>query len=285
MTENKNHACEVWGVLNVTPDSFSDGGEFIAVDAAAAQASRLVAEGADVIDIGGESSRPAGNTYGEGFAKVSVQEECARVLPIVERLANEGVRVSIDTIKGEVADAAIQAGASIVNDVSCATNDALLKVVAKHGVQYVLMHNRRSGEVAGENIKYDDVASDVIAELEEALQRAESCGVNRSKITIDPGLGFAKTARQSADLLANLHRFVATGQRVLLGASRKSLIAELAPNVDGSKPSPMERLGGGAACACLAVMAGCHAVRVHDVVEMCQVIRFTEAVAELKTVG
>lgn len=278
--------CGIWGVLNATPDSFSDGGRFMARAAGLAHAERLLNEGATVIDVGGESSRPAGRTYGSGALSVDADEESARVLPIIEGLVTElSATVSIDTVKAEVARRAVDAGATIVNDVSCGRSAELLDVVAKSGVELVLMHTRGRGEVNAENTRYGDVVADVVAELLTAVQRAVGRGVAREKVWIDPGLGFAKTAEQSLVLLAATASMVATGQRVLVGPSRKSFIASLAPDHDGKLPDHAAREGGTAAAVTFAVLGGAHAVRVHDVATMRQAVTLAERarVAEVRS--
>ncbi|MFW5920714.1 MAG: dihydropteroate synthase [Polyangiales bacterium] len=258
-------------MLNVTPDSFSDGGRFDDPEAALSHARRMIAEGADVIDVGGESSRPAGKTYGQGAAHVEAEQERARVVPVVERVAGGlGARVSIDTVKASVARAALAAGATIVNDVSCGRSEELLAAAAEGGADLVLMHNRGRGEVDENNTRYRDIVADVVGELREAVARAEAMGVERERVWVDPGIGFAKTSAQSATLLARTAELVATGHRVLVGPSRKSFIAELAPGPDGARPAPDERAGGTAAAIAVAVMGGAHAVRVHDVAVMRQ---------------
>lgn len=272
--------CAVWGVLNVTPDSFSDGGDFLDHERALRHAQVLLAEGADVIDVGGESSRPAGATYGEGAQGVEVDEELRRVLPVVERLSAEGAAVSIDTTKGVVAEAALRAGARYVNDVRAGADPTLLEAVARHGAQLVLMHNRGRGEVSGANVDYgDDVVAVVLRELRAAIGRAVEAGIPPAQVWIDPGIGFAKTPAQSAAVLDAVDAFVATGHRVLVGASRKSFIAALAPDADGRRPDPRARLGGSLAAVTLAALRGAHAVRVHDVRESRQAVRFVEATA------
>ena len=272
---------ELWGVLNVTPDSFSDGGKYLNPHAAVDHGRRLLGEGADVLDVGGESSRPAGRTYGEGFDRVPAGEELSRVVPVIEKLALElGARISIDTVKPEVAAAALAAGAVIVNDVRCAEAPALAESAAAAGADYVIMHNRGSGEVRSPNIDYGDVVEDVLGELLAAAERVERAGVPRGSVWLDPGLGFAKTAAQSAALLSSLGRFRKTGYRILVGPSRKSFIAELAPNRGGKHPSADERLGGTAAAVAACVAAGVDAVRVHDVFAMHQLIRFSQALRD-----
>jgi dihydropteroate synthase len=263
---------ELWGVLNVTPDSFSDGGRYLDPRSAIEHGHRLFEEGADVLDVGGESSRPAGKTYGEGFAHVSAAEEIERVVPVVQALVGElGARVSIDTTKPGVAVAALEAGATIVNDVRCAEDPGLAEAAAAAGADYVIMHNRGRGEVRSPNTDYQTLVSDVIAELLSAAERVERAGVPRASVWLDPGLGFAKTAQQSAELLSSLGRFRKTGYRVLVGPSRKSFIAELAPDPSGARPPADARLGGTAAAVAMCVAAGVDAVRVHDVAVMRQV--------------
>lgn len=229
----------------------------------------MLIEGADVIDVGGESTRPKG-TYGEGFSHVGVEEELKRVLPVVSELSKRGARVSIDTVKAEVATACLKRGAAIVNDVSCGTSEELLKAVSEHDAELVLMHNRKHGEVSDANSRYGDVVEEVRSELLEAVSRAIRAGVRREQIWLDPGVGFAKTAGQSALVLGSLSRLLETGHRVLVGSSRKSFIAALAPNADGAKPSSSERVGGTAASVALAVQQGAQAIRVHDVATMRQ---------------
>lgn len=260
----------VWGVLNVTPDSFSDGGEFLQVERALDWALRMCEAGAAVIDVGGESTRPRGNAYGMGAEAVTLDEELRRVLPVVERLVARGIEVSVDTTKAEVARRVCAAGARIVNDVSCGQSPELLAAVCEAGAELVLMHNRGQGECSGPNIAYGDVVEDVRAELLAAVERALAAGVARERIWIDPGIGFAKTAPQSAALLARTDVLVATGLRVLVGPSRKSFIAELARSPAGEAPGARERMGGTAAAVACACMLGAHAVRVHDVAEMRQ---------------
>ncbi|MBT8452751.1 MAG: dihydropteroate synthase [Deltaproteobacteria bacterium] len=272
---------ELWGVLNVTPDSFSDGGKFLKPAQAIEHGRTLLQEGADVLDVGGESSRPAGRTYGPGFEQVPAAEEVRRVVPVIEALAGRlGAQVSIDTVKPEVAAAALAAGATVVNDVHCAEDPALAEAAAAKGAEYVIMHNRGRGEVRSPNIDYGNVVEEVLAELLAAAERVEGAGVPRASIWLDPGLGFAKTAAQSTSLLSSLGRFRKTGYRVLVGPSRKSFIAELAPNPGGEPPPADARLGGTAAAVAMCVAAGVDAVRVHDVFVMRQVIRVTEALRD-----
>ncbi len=266
-------ACSIWGVLNVTPDSFSDGGAYLAPASALSHAQQLVRQGADIIDVGGESSRPAGKTYGAGFEQVDAAEELRRVLPVVAALVAQGIRVSVDTVKPEVAREVLRHGAHIINDVSCGRSEALLEAVAASPAELVLMHTRGRGECHGENVQYSDVVAEVRDELLEALARAERYGVKRERIWLDPGLGFAKTSLQSFAVLTQVETLIATGQRVLVGASRKSFLGEVAKTPNGEVPPPARRVGATAAATTLAVLHGAHGVRVHDVEEMYQAVR------------
>ncbi len=262
---------EIWGVLNVTPDSFSDGGQYLALEAALARAKQMLAEGADVIDVGGASSRPRGATYGAGAEDVPVETEIARVVPVVAVLARElGARVSIDTTRGATAEAALRAGAKIVNDVSMGRDDALLAVVARHDAELVLMHTRGDGSVDSGG-RYDDVVRDVLRELGASRERALAAGIAPDRVWLDPGLGFAKTAEQSAELLARTHELTGLGARVLVGASRKSFLGVLAEH-RGERPRPDGRLAASLVAALVAVREGAHAVRVHDVEETRQAL-------------
>jgi dihydropteroate synthase len=270
---------ELWGVLNVTPDSFSDGGRYLDPRGAIAHGRRLLAEGADVLDVGGESSRPAGKTYGQGFAPVSAEEELSRVIPVIEALARERTaRISIDTVKPEVASAALRAGAVIVNDVRCAENPGLAEAAASAGADYVIMHTRGRGEVQPPHTDYTDVVREVVEELLQAAERVERAGVPNGSVWLDPGLGFAKTAAQSIQLISSLGSFKKTGYRVLVGPSRKSFIAEIAPTPSGERPPACDRLGGTAAAVAMCAIADVDAVRVHDVGAMRQAAMVSTAV-------
>jgi dihydropteroate synthase len=274
--------CQVWAVLNVTPDSFSDGGEAFEQRAALERAKQLLAAGADVIDVGGVSSRPPGATYGAGAEAVSVEEELRRVVPVVEQIVHElSGRVSIDTVRPAVARAALRAGATIVNDISTGASDELMQVAAQADAEYVLMHNRADGRVSGDNARYDDVVSDVLAELSAAAVRASSNGVRFDRLWLDPGIGFAKTATDSLTLMAALPRFVRSGYRILVGPSRKSFIAAVEAGAQAPQSKPSERVGGTAAAVVFSVMAGAQAVRVHDVAAMRQAVLVTEALLQL----
>ncbi|MDD5309675.1 MAG: dihydropteroate synthase [Deltaproteobacteria bacterium] len=258
----------VMGIVNVTPDSFSDGGRFLDPHAAIAHGLALSSEGADILDVGGESTRP-------GSAPVSAQEELARVLPVIRALAGRcHAVISVDTTKPEVAREAAKVGAKIINDVSMLRDGpALAEVAAETGAELVLMHSRGTPADMQDDIRYGDVVEDVARELLEAAGRAEAAGVDASRVWIDPGLGFAKTVEHNLELLARLPELAALGYRVLVGPSRKSFIGALtgAPVND--------RLGGSAAAVALAVMGGAAAVRVHDVAIMRQAAIVAHAVA------
>lgn len=275
---------EIWAVLNVTPDSFSDGGRFASSDAAIAEGLRLAALGADVVDVGGESTRPPGKDYGGGAAHVGTEEELARVLPVVRGLAARGVRVSIDTSKGAVARACVEVGAQIINDVQGGRDPELLAVAAGHPVELVLMHNRGRGETSGTNVVYADVVATVIEELRGDLRRARAAGVSAAQIWLDPGYGFAKDAAQSLALLARSAELFAAfpEHRFLLGASRKSFLARATPDRDGSLAVPADRLAPSLASALWGMECGADALRVHDVRET---RRALELVAQLRAIS
>ncbi|MCA9582580.1 MAG: dihydropteroate synthase [Myxococcales bacterium] len=271
--------CQIWGVLNVTPDSFSDGGRFVDAGRAVDHAARMLEDGAHVIDVGGESTRPRGQTYGAGAAPVPVDEELRRVVPVVERIIRElEATVSVDTTTPEVARACLGVGAQIINDVSGGASSALLQLAAKWKVDLVLMHNRGRGEVTASNTAYGNVVDDVHAELLEAVARATEQGVDPSRLWVDPGLGFAKTAEQSLALLRELASLTNGPFPVLVGASRKSFLADL--DATGTPTPPLERLGGSLAALTHAVLAGARAVRVHDVRESARAARFASRLLE-----
>ena len=260
----------VMGVLNVTPDSFSDGGERFdtrrAIDAALA----MEADGADIVDIGGETTRP-------GAQPVEAREERRRVLPVIEGLAGRlCIPVSVDTYKAEVADAALSAGAAIVNDISGLLYEpALGEVVARHAAALVLMHMRGRSEDMYRHAEYDDVVSDVARELGEALARAKAAGVPRDAVLLDPGIGFAKRAEHSWRLLANLDAPPLAGlaRPWLLGPSRKSFLTKAIGDVPAAG-----RDWATASAVTAAILAGAHVVRVHRVAEMVQAARVADAV-------
>jgi dihydropteroate synthase len=244
----------IMGILNVTPDSFYDGGKYAGADDAVARARAMAAEGADIIDVGGESTRP-------GSGSVTAAEEIERLRPVVESLAGDmDVPISVDTRKAAVADAMLALGAHMINDVSgLAYDDRMAEVVSSHGVPVVLMHMRGTPEDMQQHTGYANVVSEVRRELMERVAAAEAAGIAREKIIIDPGIGFAKTAEQSAEIIAAVGRFVETGYPVLLGPSRKSFMGSLL----GLEAE--DRLEATIATCIWSVLKGVKILRVHDV--------------------
>ncbi len=247
------------GILNVTPDSFSDGGDFFSPDAALARAMAMAAEGADVIDVGGESTRP------QGAQPVDEAEERRRVVPVVRALARRlpGVTISVDTMKAAVADAALAEGAHAVNDVSGGRLDPrMAEVCARHGAGFVIMHSRGTVRdmATYQHADYDDVVNDVRTELESRVAAALAAGVARERIVLDPGLGFAKRSEHSLAVLAGLPRLRALGFPMLVGASRKRFVGELT-----GEAAPAARLAGTLGAHVAALMLGAVLFRVHDV--------------------
>jgi dihydropteroate synthase len=251
--------CAVLGVLNVTPDSFSDGGRFLDHGHAVAHGVALHDAGADLVDVGGESTRP-------GAGRVDAAEERARVLPVIRDLVAEGVPVSVDTTRAAVAETAIEAGASVVNDVSGGLADpAMARVVAQARVPWILMHWRGHSDRMGALATYEDVLGEVRAELVARVDAAVLAGVNPGKIVLDPGLGFAKDAAHNWALLRRLDVLVGLGFPVLVGASRKRFLGELLADADGTPRPAAGRDVATAAITALAACAGAWGVRVHDV--------------------
>jgi dihydropteroate synthase len=257
----------VMGILNTTPDSFSDGGRFLDAEAAVAQAERMAADGADVIDIGGESTRP-------GSAPVPLEEELRRVVPVVRRLAKTlSIPLSVDTSKAEVAAQAIDAGASFINDVTALRGDpAMAGVAARSGAGVILMHMQGTPQTMQQHPEYADVIEDIAAALLERVEAAQAAGIARDRLLIDPGLGFGKTLDHNLALMRHLDRFVTLGPPVVLGPSRKSFIGA----VLGGAPAG-ERLAGTLACVALAQQAGVQVVRVHDVKPAVDMLRVLAA--------
>ena len=252
----------VMGVLNVTPDSFSDGGRFLDPSIAIEQAQRMVAAGADVLDIGAESTRPYG-----GAVPVPVEEEIRRLAPVLPRAVGLGIPVSIDTMKAKVAAWALASGAAIVNDVWGLQRDAdLARVVAEHGVPVIIMHNR---EAADPSI---DIMADIAAFFSRSLDIAVRAGIARENIVLDPGIGFGKTAEQSVTAVARLAELKSFGLPLLVGASRKRFIDKVSP------ASPDQRLGGSIAAHVLAAADGAAIIRAHDVPETVQALRIAAAI-------
>ncbi|MCS7336790.1 MAG: dihydropteroate synthase [Verrucomicrobiae bacterium] len=257
----------VMGVVNVTPDSFYDGGRFFDKDSAVARAIELEKQGAEILDIGGESSRP-------GAEPVSATEELRRVLPVIEALVERvKVPISIDTMKPAVARAALRAGASIVNDVAANRFDPeMWHVVAEYGAGYVCVHMQGTPQTMHLNPQYGDVISEIMGFFEDRMERLGKAGVKPEAVVLDPGLGFGKTVEHNLRLLAGLGQFKKFGRPLLVGASRKSFIGR----VLGLEPQ--DRLSGSLACASWAVAAGASIIRTHDVAETAQAVRMTEAI-------
>lgn len=261
------------GVLNVTPDSFSDGGQFNTLDQALAQARHLVHNGTDILDIGGQSTRP-------GSESISQEEEIDRVIPVIEAIradADDTLRqavISVDTTRSAVARAAVKAGADIINDISGGTYDrAMLSAVADLGVPVILMHLRGTPATMQQHTDYQDLIGDIYEFLERRIEDAIAVGVKPSQIAIDPGLGFAKTYPQNLEILRNLGKFRELDCPLLVGPSRKSFIGWIL-----DQPDPQKRIWGSAAACCAAIAGGADMIRVHDGAEMYDVCRVADAV-------
>jgi len=267
----------VMGVLNVTPDSFSDGGRFPTLDDAIAHALEMCAEGADIVDVGGESTRP-------GAQRVAADEEIKRVVPVIECLAQYDVPVSVDTYRARVADAALNAGATIVNDVSGGLGDAEMAAVVRDAqCPWILMHWRGHSASMQQLATYDDVVADVRAELAARVAAAIDAGVDANRLVIDPGLGFAKTAQHNWALLAALDEFVATGLPVLVGASRKAFLGALLADAE-STPRPVhDREDATTALTAYAALQRVWGVRVHDVRPSVDAAKAIAAVVQART--
>ncbi|MHC4641045.1 MAG: dihydropteroate synthase [Planctomycetota bacterium] len=264
---NFTAGCVVMGVLNVTPDSFSDGGRFLDIDKAIEHGLKMAAEGAAIIDIGAESTRP-------GAKPVTVDEQIRRVVPVIEALCKKiNVPISIDTNSSDVADAALQAGAAIINDITALSDERMGELAAKQQVPVILMHIQGTPTTMQVEPKYEDVVREVLQFLMERAQRAEQFGIPKERIFIDPGFGFGKTLEHNLELLKNIDKFVSTGYRVLVGTSRKSFIGKIT-----SKEKPSDRIFGTAASVSLCVAAGVSIVRVHDIAEMIDVVKVAHAI-------
>lgn len=258
------------GVLNVTPDSFSDGGKFFSLNRAVDAALEMEAAGADILDIGGESTRPGSNA-------ISTREELARVLPVLHRLSGRlKIPISIDTRRSAIADAAIAAGAQIINDVTGLRSDPEIANVAdRHHVPLILMHMRGEPRTMQKQPFARDAVRDVLSGLKRSIAIARKAGVPKSQIIVDPGIGFGKSFRQNYELIARLGEIASLGYPILIGTSRKTF---LGTTLDGKPPE--ERIWGTAATVAASILAGAHIVRVHDVNEMVQVARVTDKVLE-----
>jgi dihydropteroate synthase len=262
----------VMGVLNVTPDSFSDGGKFLSVSAAVKQALAMEAAGADLIDIGAESTRP-------GSGEISAEEELQRLLPVLEKLRGKlQIPISIDTRKSAVADAALHAGAQIINDVSGLRHDAAIaRVAAKQNVPLILMHMRGTPKTMQTKPFARDVLKDVTQGLRKSVVIARRAGVSKSQIVLDPGIGFGKSFAQNYELLRKLPELAKLGYPLLVGTSRKGFLGKTLSSK--GKPAPADqRIWGTAATVAVSILGGAHIVRVHEVAEMTQVARVSDQV-------
>lgn len=258
----------VMGILNATPDSFSDGGSYVDVDAAVARGLAMVDEGATIVDVGGESTRP-------GALDVAVDEEIARVTPVIERLVAEGVIVSVDTRNAPVARAAVGAGAVIVNDVTGFTHPEMVAVAAETDAGLVVMHSLGDPRTMGSLAAYDDVVTEVTGWLLDRTAALAAASVSADRVALDPGLGFAKTTDHNLELLAATPRFAALGHPLLIGISRKRSIGEITGVDQAARRDP-----GSVAAALLAVERGAHIVRVHDVASTAQALAVLDALKE-----
>lgn len=261
----------VMGIVNVTPDSFSDGGQFLQADHAVGHALKLIEEGADLIDIGGESSRP-------GAESVPIEDELQRVVPVVEQLRSQTeIPISVDTYKSEVAQAALAAGADIINDISALRMDPeMVRVLAQSGAPVILMHMLGSPATMQQSPHYTNCVEEISAFFVQRIAFAVQHGIARERIIVDPGIGFGKRLEDNLDLLGALHRFTQFGLPLLVGASRKSFISK----VTAAQTSPTERLGGSIAAAVVARQRGANILRVHDVAATIEALKVAEAIAE-----
>jgi len=257
----------IMGILNVTPDSFSDGGRFFKLKDALSHAKQMVADGADIIDVGGESTRP-------GSEPVPLEEELRRVIPVIKAIRQEiDTPISIDTYKAEVAEQALEAGANLVNDISALRFDDRMKaVVAKYEVPVVLMHMRGTPKTMQQNPTYEDPVKEIIAFLHERIEAATAAGISREKIIIDPGIGFGKLGRHNLEILKRLAEFRVLGRPILVGTSRKAFIGQIL------KTDVSERLEGTIASVIISVMNGADIVRVHDVKPVKRAIGIADAI-------
>jgi dihydropteroate synthase len=270
----------IMGILNLTPDSFSDGGLWLDPPRAVERGLRMLAEGAEILDLGAESTRPGGGVYGEGARTVPPEEEIARLLPVLEALrAATDAPISVDTRKGEVARQALAAGADLINDVTALSDPLLGEAVAAAGCPLVLMHSRGDLATMQRGIRFHDLLGEVGAELTNAVRRAVVCGIAEEQLVLDPGIGFGKTWEQNLALIRRLDALKPLGRPLLLGASRKSFIARASARPDLPEVTPERRLGGSLAAVAWAASQGAAIVRVHDVAETAQFLDVWYAVA------
>jgi dihydropteroate synthase len=268
----------VMGVLNITPDSFSDGGRYLDSEAAIARALEIEHAGADLLDIGGESTRP-------GAAPISAEEELRRILPVIEVLRGKlRIPMSVDTQKAEVGEAAIAAGAEMLNDVSALRMDPRIAEVARRAhVPMILMHMRGTPRTMQNGPFARDVIADVMAGLRDAMARAKRAGLTKSRILLDPGIGFGKKHEQNFEILARLPEFACLGCPIVIGTSRKAFLGKSMAKLGESALPSEKRLLGTAATVTASILGGAHIVRVHDVAEMVRVVRVADEVANAKT--
>ena len=264
----------VMGILNVTPDSFSDGGQFLDIDKAVARGVEMFRQGAAIIDIGPESTRP-------GSESVPIDEQIKRAVPVIEKLSQQiDIPISIDTKSHDVAKAAIEAGASIINDITALANETMAQLAVDKKVPVILMHMLGTPQTMQTDPQYDDVATEVLEYLMERAKSAENTGVQPERIFIDPGIGFGKTTKHNLQLLNRLDLLCGLGYRILVGTSRKRFIGELT-----GRDTPTDRVFGTAATVALAVEKGASIIRVHDVAEMIDVVKLVNAIKRADTFG
>jgi dihydropteroate synthase len=267
-TQRQLNKVKVMGILNVTPDSFSDGGQFTCVDRALKQVEQMVVNGVDIIDIGGESTRP-------GAAEVSIEDEIVRVIPLLKAIKSRfDINVSIDTSKAEVMSEAILYGADMINDVRALQNNGCLEVVAQSDIAVCLMHMQGMPRTMQEKPQYNDIINDIIEFFKQRIQCCEQSGINKERLLLDPGFGFGKTLAHNYEMLAKFAQFKSLGLPVLAGISRKSMIGDLLNR------EVNERLAGSLAAAIVAIQQGANIIRVHDVQESVDVMNILKAVAQ-----
>lgn len=260
------------GVLNVTPDSFSDGGSFFDAQSAVRHGLEMAADGADIIDVGGESTRP-------GAEDISIEEECSRVIPVIKSLAKKtDIPISIDTRKSQVADSAVKAGARIINDVSgLRFENKIARVAAKYGSALIIMHSTGTPKNMQADPRYVNLVKEVIASLKGSVEIAKNSGVSEDRIIVDPGIGFGKTVAHNLEILNRLDEFKILGRPICIGTSRKSFIGKVM-----GAPDPADRLSGTIATCVIAIMKGARILRVHDVKAVKEAARMADSIARPK---